>query len=97
MNTDFQVRHGIGVKYVDVRKQNSLRTYERKAWGISLSGAGTDAKANRNRWNCYRPAPFSKMATARTGAAAVLTHLIGNMLTLNPKGGNSSRFVKFSM
>ena len=30
----------------------------------------------------------SRMATARTGAAVVFTHLIGNRLSLNPCGGS---------
>src|SRR5207302_9324262 len=38
----------------------------------------------------------SMIATARTGAPVVLTHLIGNTQILNPCGGSWSRFVMFS-
>lgn len=42
-------------------------------------------------------APYSfRMATARTGDAVVLTHLIGKRLSLNPNGGSKSRLFKFS-
>jgi len=40
---------------------------------------------------------YSKMATARTGAAVVPFHLTGNTATLNPCGtGMASRLVMFS-
>ena len=38
----------------------------------------------------------SMIATARTGAAVVLTHLTGNTLSVNPCAGSLSRFVMFS-
>ncbi len=44
-----------------------------------------------------RHVPQSPMiATARTGAAVVLTHLTGNTASLKPEPGNWSRFVMFS-
>ena len=38
----------------------------------------------------------STMATARTGAAVVPSHLIGNTDSLNPCDGSCSRFMRFS-
>src|SRR5215204_6283470 len=44
-----------------------------------------------------RPGPqSSRMATARTGAPVVPTHLMGNTESLKPYGGSWSRLVRFS-